>query len=37
MKSYKEQQTAKANYNMLYNEMMRRNVIDEARREFVSV
>ena len=37
MKSYKEQHTAKANYNMLYNEMMRRNVIDEARREFVSV
>ncbi|KAK8827179.1 hypothetical protein WA556_000807, partial [Blastocystis sp. ATCC 50177/Nand II] len=31
MKSFKEQHTAKANYNMLYNEMMRRNVIDEAR------
>lgn len=37
MKSYKEQHTAKANYNMLYNEMMRRSVIDEARMEFVSV
>lgn len=33
MKSYKEHQAAKANYNMLYNEMMRRNVIDEARKE----
>ena len=37
MKSFKEQHTAKANYNMLYNEMMRRNVIDEARMEFVGV
>ena len=36
MKSYKEHQAAKANYNMLYNEMMRRNVIDEARKEIAA-